>query len=108
MFDLLNSKYFSDYNTKKELLISNHIGLWDVLCNCERKGSLDSNIKNYQPNDFDELYKGYPNIQHIYFNGSKAFQIYRSKIGFNDHFTYTMLASTSPAYTLKYDQKLNN
>ena len=34
-----------EYNKKLELLLKNKIGLWDVLTEANRPGSLDSNIK---------------------------------------------------------------
>ena len=50
------STLFSD---KIKLLQANSIGIWDVLENCERKGSLDMHIKNYKENDFESLLKNF-------------------------------------------------
>ena len=48
---------------KVQFLKSNKIGLWDVLENCERKGSLDIHIKNHKENDFQsEIHKEYQDI----------------------------------------------
>ncbi len=41
------------YKNKVDFLLQNRIGLWDVVRNCERKGSLDIAIKNQEINDFD-------------------------------------------------------
>lgn len=67
---------------------------------------MDSNIKKDKPNDFDGLYKEYPNIKHIFFNGTKAYDIYIRKIGFDDKHTFKKLPSTSPAHAVKFEYKL--
>ncbi len=65
---------------------------------CERKGSLDVNIKNEQLNDIQGLLKTYPGIQAIVFNGGKAHDIYLKRIGFHHvpAIDYIKLPSTSP------------
>ena len=40
-----------DYQKRLAALGRAKIALWDVLQHCERKGSLDGNIKNEEPND---------------------------------------------------------
>jgi len=64
------------YNEKTELLLKNKIGLWDVLTEADRIGSLDSNIQREVLNDFNGLFADYPNIRKLAFNGDKAFQCY--------------------------------
>jgi hypoxanthine-DNA glycosylase len=49
----------------------NKIGLWDVLENCERQGSLDIH-KNQKENDFESLFRLFPNIKTIVFNGKES------------------------------------
>lgn len=94
------------YTEKCAYMLSRNIALWDVLASAERKGSLDSNIKNEVPNDFDKFLRQYPNIKHIFFNGGKA------KSAFEKYFTdlyleydCTLLPSSSPAYTLAFEEK---
>ena len=54
MYTLLNNLPVSEvFEEKIALLQTNKIGLWDVLENCERKGSLDIHIKNHKENDFE-------------------------------------------------------
>ena len=36
---------------KKEMLLANHIAVWDVIESCEITGSSDSSIKNVVAND---------------------------------------------------------
>ena len=59
------------YESRTEILLENYIGLWDVFKQCERKGSLDSNIRNQEENDFNVL-KNNLNLRLICFNGKKA------------------------------------
>lgn len=108
MFQLLGEEFTDDYAKKKHLLLSNNIALWDVISNCERQGSLDSSIKSDAPNDFALLYKSYPKIKHVFFNGAKSYDTYRCKVGFDDVKTYTRLPSTSPANAIKIDIKLTD
>lgn len=63
MYTLFDTLPVSDsFEEKIQLLQKNKIGLWDVLENCERKGSLDIYIKNHKENDFEMLFKQYPTI----------------------------------------------
>lgn len=106
MFCLLGEEPTEDYAAKKRMLLVHGIALWDVIQSCERKGSLDSAIKNIVPNDFFSLYERYPNIQHVFFNGAKAQDSYRRNIGFDDNKSFARLPSTSPAHAVKFDKKL--
>ena len=54
-----------DYDTKLMILLNNNIALWDTIKSCNRKGSLDSDIKNEQPNNIRKLLKNYPSIKII-------------------------------------------
>ena len=61
-----------DYSTRVKKLQEHKIGIWDVLFASERDGSLDSNIKNEEINDFSNLKNVAPNLRLICFNGKKA------------------------------------
>ena len=61
-----------DYSTRVVKLQEYKIGLWDVLFAGEREGSMDSNIKNEDINDFSNLNSIAPNLRLICFNGKKA------------------------------------
>ena len=86
------------YKERLALLKKHSIGLWDVIRQCERVGSLDSNIKNEIPNDFVALFEQYPQIEAIFFNGTKAYDVFKKKLGFElltgRH--YYKMPSTSP------------
>lgn len=63
-----------DYSKRLKLLDQLHIALWDVFASAERKGSLDSNIKNGEQNDVQSLINSNPSIKKILFNGGKAYK----------------------------------
>jgi TDG/mug DNA glycosylase family protein len=91
---------FSSYEDKINALKRNKIGLWDVIKSCEREGSSDKSIRNPKMNDFDALFKRFPKIKKIIFNGKKAYDKYYSKIDSGEK-TIEQLSSTSPANTHK-------
>ena len=88
----------NDYDERIQLIRTHNIGLWDVISHCERKGSLDSAIKNEVPNDFQMLFETYPQIECILFNGTKAYDVFRKKVGFHvlGERKYFKMPSTSP------------
>ena len=52
-----------------ELLKVSHIALWDICHSCIRKTSADSEIKDIEPNDIQELLNRYKNIEKVICNG---------------------------------------
>ena len=88
----------AQYEARLALLKKAGIGLWDVIQACERVGSLDSNIKNEIPNDFAALFEQYPQIEAVFFNGAKAHDVFKKKIGFEllQGRHYYKMPSTSP------------
>lgn len=81
---------------KKNLLLSYHIALWDVIQSCEIKGSSDSSIKNVVPNNILSLIEQ-SSVTHIYANGSKAYSLYKKYCKPDIFLPITRLPSTSPA-----------
>ncbi|WP_369753831.1 DNA-deoxyinosine glycosylase [Flavobacterium sp. WC2409] len=107
MYTLLDSLPISVvFEEKIKLLQNNKIGLWDVLENCERNGSLDTNIKNQKENDFFTLFKNYPTITKIIFNGKESHKYFLKKFGQIKGITYYVMPSTSPANTMSFEKKL--
>ena len=102
------------YEERTKILLKNKIALWDVMRFCERKGSLDSNIKNSSiiENDFNSFFNAHPNIRDVYFNGVKAEREYLKRVlpkisGLKRNISYVRLPSTSPAMTrLSFKAKL--
>lgn len=60
---------------KKELLLTHHIAIWDVIKSCEIIGSSDSSIRNVIPADIEFLLQN-SNISTIFGNGAKACELY--------------------------------
>jgi double-stranded uracil-DNA glycosylase len=66
-----------------------------------RPGSLDALIKEEVANDFPALFAKYPNITHVFFNGSKAERSFlrHAKAALSeDSHVFARLPSTSPAH----------
>ena len=58
------------------------VGIWDVLKDCERPGSLDSSIRRHSEvvNDIPRLLDAFPTISAIALNGAKARQVFERRI----------------------------
>lgn len=93
-----------DYAKRLKTLLRHRIGLWDVIATCRRPGSLDSDIRDEQGNDFDFLHDDCPQLRRIGFNGLKAGRLVRmfDALGYET----VLLPSSSPAYTLPFAKKL--
>lgn len=87
-----------EYPARLELLKEHSIGLWDTIQSCDRQGSLDATIRNEIPNDFEWLFTVYPQIQAIFFNGGKSFDVFKKHIGLSilAGRDYEKMPSTSP------------
>ena len=101
-----SSEIPKDYEAKKELLIKNKVALWDVLQFCEREGSLDIAIRNPIPNSITELLSNNPTITKIIFNGKESHKLFQKYFGVMEGIEYRIVTSTSPANTMKFEQKL--
>jgi TDG/mug DNA glycosylase family protein len=116
MGDLFDAGMDLPYRSRLLVLSHRLIGLWDVLESCDRKGSLDSSIDSatVRPNDFASFYRHAVSIQHVFFNGRKAEEIYMRRVlpTVKDEFfgiEYHALPSTSPAHaSISYAEKLES
>ncbi len=81
---------------KKELLLSSHIAIWDVIASCRIQGSSDSSINDVVVNDFAQILAE-SKIQTIYVNGNKAYELYRKYAEPKTGIPAIKLPSTSPA-----------
>ena len=106
MFELFEQPYSNDYQEKQRLLLKHNIALWDTLKVCVRETSLDTDIKQEEPNDVESLLLKHSKIQHLFFNGHKAAEYFR-KHWSNTNIPFTVLPSTSPANTQAYKNKLS-
>jgi len=101
------------YQQRCELLIKNHIAVWDSIKACHRSGSLDQNIDSTSmiANDFNLFFQQHANIEKILFNGAKAKQVFKRYVlpTLNEQLAALpmfRLPSTSPAHaSIKFEQK---
>ena len=105
LFDVFGQELTADYAERKSLIRDNALALWDVAGVCEREGSLDSDMKDIQLNDFSALYARCPRIHTVLCNGSTAHSLFL-KSGYSQGKTVIRMPSTSPAYTMAYVKKL--
>jgi hypoxanthine-DNA glycosylase len=84
-----------DYAARQAAVKAAGIAIWDVYRGCERPGSLDSAIRNGQPNDFAALKKSAVAIRRVCFNGQAAGRFAPQLLALG--YQTTVLPSTSPA-----------
>ena len=108
MFHLFDEEFSLDYQERIDLLRKNKIALWDVIESCERKGSLDTEIKNEIDNNIPQLIESHPNIKTIFCNGQKCYKNLIKILGKNFKIPILVLPSTSPLHTVKFEEKLEN
>jgi hypoxanthine-DNA glycosylase len=98
-----------DYADRLEALLSHRIGLWDVVAEARRDGSLDGNIRDHAPNDLAALAETLPDLQAIGFNGGTAARIGARQLGGIGKLPELIpLPSSSPAHTRPFAEKLED
>lgn len=96
-----------DYPSRLAALHARHVGLWDVVAQAQREGSLDSRIRERDDNDLLALIATLPQLRAIAFNGGTAARLGAKILGDQAaHLRIIHLPSSSPAYTLAYADKL--
>lgn len=86
---------------KRQWLLDNNIALMDIIYSCERKGSLDSDIREVTPNDIRQVLDNAP-IRAIFCNGRKSYDTARKNYP-DVEFKY--LPSTSPANAVGWSEQ---
>lgn len=81
---------------KKEMLLANHIAVWDVIGRCTITGSSDSSIRDVEVNDIGALLHS-SNISTVYGNGTRACELYDRYVREKTGIDIVKLPSTSPA-----------
>ncbi|QDZ30582.1 DNA-deoxyinosine glycosylase [Noviherbaspirillum sp. UKPF54] len=95
------------YPDRLPILLANGIGLWDVVAEAHREGSLDSKIRDHAHNDLVGLIAGLPRLAAIAFNGGTAARLGLKALADRaNRYRIVRLPSSSPAYTLAYADKL--
>ncbi len=81
---------------KRSLLLESGIALWDVIAECDIKGSSDSSIKNVVPVDVQRITRQAP-ITKVVCNGATAGRLYKKYLLYIVGIEAEVLPSTSPA-----------
>lgn len=95
------------YAVRLSTMLAHGVGLWDVVAQAQRMGSLDSNIRARDDNDLVALAASLPRLRTIAFNGGTAAKLGIKVLGEHaQRYRIVSLPSSSPAYTLAYGAKL--
>jgi TDG/mug DNA glycosylase family protein len=86
------------YAERLDILRAAGIGLWDVIRQARRIGSLDAAIRDPEPNSLAQFAAGLPALRAIAFNGAKASQIGRRQLAAGSGPALVTLPSSSPAH----------
>ncbi|HWH22044.1 MAG TPA: DNA-deoxyinosine glycosylase [Allosphingosinicella sp.] len=94
------------YDERLRALLARRVGLWDTVESASRRGSLDGAIRGHCANDLQTLATSLPELRCIAFNGGTSARIGEKQLGGASPFERLRLPSSSPAYTLPFDEKL--
>lgn len=83
------------YAERLALMQAHGLGLWDVYASCQRQGSLDSAIRDAEPNDLAGLARRLPLLQAVAHNGGESARAMRVTRALG--LPVYRLPSTSPA-----------
>lgn len=99
------------YARRLEVLLEHRVGLWDVIAQARREGSLDSRIRDHAANDVAALVTSLPNLAAVAFNGGTAARLGMLALALADSgrpLDFVRLPSSSPAYAaVPYAAKLH-
>lgn len=94
------------YDDRLRALLRHRVGLWDVVAEASRQGSLDAAIKDVAGNDLRGLVATLPDLKAVAFNGATSAKIGTQQLGgFAGGLTLLRLPSTSPAYAGRRELK---
>jgi hypoxanthine-DNA glycosylase len=96
------------YAQRLETRRAHRVGLWDVIAQARREGSLDSQIRDHATNDLAALLATLPNLAVVAFNGGTAAKVGMQVLVENRASLHLIrLPSNSPAYAaVPYAEKL--
>jgi hypoxanthine-DNA glycosylase len=93
----------------KVFITQNHIALWDCMKEADRKGSLDSNIKSYMPNEIEGFLNCHPTISTIILNGTgETTSVFEQNYPINNlmqNYKIISLPSTSNSLAKSFEEK---
>ncbi|ODP34026.1 DNA-deoxyinosine glycosylase [Pandoraea sp. ISTKB] len=96
------------YEARLDVLRAHGVGLWDVVAQARREGSLDSNIRLHAGSDLVGLIETLPSLRAVAFNGGTAARIGQRALaqgGSTATLPVALLPSSSPAYTIPFATK---
>jgi hypoxanthine-DNA glycosylase len=94
------------YDARLQALQARGVGLWDVVAEATRQGSLDSAIQLSKAADLAGLIAGLPRLRCVAFNGGTAAKIGLKALGLMaEPLTILRLPSSSPAFTQPFAEK---
>ncbi len=85
------------YDDRLDILLKAGIGLWDTVRSAQRRGSLDSAIRNLVLSPLTDFTAGLPELRAVGFNGAKSASIGRKQLD-GGPFALIDLPSSSPAF----------
>lgn len=92
------------YEDRLAALLAHGVGLWDVIAEAERPGSLDAAIRDPAANDLLALVETLPALRAVAFNGGTAAKLGGKLI--RDRVATLALPSSSPAHAARtFEQK---
>ena len=94
------------YEERLEALLDAGIGLWDTVAAASREGSLDQAIRLHEASDLAGLAATLPELRAVGFNGGKSAAIGRPQLASRPDLALVDLPSSSPAFTLAFEAKL--
>lgn len=96
-----------DYDTRLDTLLRHHVGLWDVVAEAARDGSLDAAIRDPEHNDLLSLVESLPNLRAVAFNGGTSAEVgMRLLEPVAESLALVRLPSSSPAYAGRWELKV--
>ncbi len=95
------------YDDRLAALLKRGVGLWDVVAQAERQGSLDAAIRNASHSDLAGLADSLPNLRAVAFNGAASAKVGTKLLaGHADRLRLIPLPSSSPAHAARsFEQK---
>ncbi len=94
------------YEERLKTLLAQGVGLWDAIGSASRRGSLDAAIRDHRPNALGHLTQSLPELRAVGFNGGTSARIGMRELAGTDNLALVPLPSSSPAYTLPFEKKL--
>ncbi len=92
---------------KRRMLLEHGIALWDVIAECDIKGSSDASIKNVRANDVAGLLAD-SDVRAVICNGACAGRLYHKYLEYACGLEARVLPSTSPANAAWNVERLTN